>query len=342
MRHEDWQAWQAGRTVEDDHQKTAATPVSANPGQKKGRPVRGGMGWPMATLLFGLAVIGACAYILTYVIDSLGSVGSLTRAPGVGVLVIEDEITGSIWATDILRGFNEDSNIRAVVIRVNSPGGGVAPCQEIYKAVKNMKKPVVVSMGSIAASGGLYIAAAGDLIMANPGTITGSIGVIMQSVEVSGTMEKIGLKSQVIKSGEYKDIGSPFRAMRENERALLQKMVNEVYEQFLGDLSAGRPKLGEAAVRALADGRIYSGAEAVKLGLVDEVGGFEDAVARAAKMGGLEAGKRPELTIDDGRKPWWQTFIASKTNIGLALPPALTPGFSLKYIYQPDFGSNVY
>ena len=314
----------------------AATPPPA------GRPPKkSGLGWPMAFLILGLATIGGCCYSFANFTSSVFSPIEFGSAqPSVGVLVMENEISGSVWATDAIHKFKKDANIKSVVIRINSPGGAVAPCQEIYNALKALQKPIVVSMGSVAASGGLYVAAAGDHIMANPGTITGSIGVIMQSVEVSGTMDKLGLKSQTIKSGEFKDMGSPFRALKNNERELLQKMVNDVYEQFLADLTEGRKNMKPEDLRNLADGRIFTGAEAKEAGLVDELGGFEEALLRAAKLGGLPPNKRPELVVEDGRKPWWETVIHSKSQSpGLSLPPALTPGFSLKYIYQPDLGS---
>lgn len=336
MRPEDWQAYQAGRGGTNPG---GGQPVPPAPLYSYRDPAlrRGGMGWPLAVLLLGLGLIGGCCYSVGSFADSFGSSIRNMGAtePGVGVLVVEDEITGSIWATDIIHEFAEDDNIKSVVLRINSPGGSVAPCQEIYNALKVLDKPVVVSMGSVAASGGLYIAAAGDVILASPGTVTGSIGVIMQSVEFGGAMEKIGLKSETIKSGEYKDIGSPYRPMLDNERALLQGMVDEVYEQFVKDLTAGRVNMEAAAVRRAADGRIYSGAEAHRLGLVDHLGGFEDALMIAAKMGGLPEGERPELVVEDGRRPWWQNAMQGKSAL-VDIPPALSPGFSMKYLYRPD------
>mgnify|MGYP003623601014 CR=1 FL=1 len=298
------------------------------------------MGWPLAFLLLGLAMVGGCCFSFANFTSAVFSpLEAKTGQPSVGVLVMEDEISGSVWATDVINKFKKDANIKSVVIRINSPGGSVAPCQEIYNAVKSLNKPVVISMGSVAASGGLYIAAAGDYIMANPGPITGSIGVIMQSVEVTGTMDKLGLTSQTIKSGEFKDMGSPCRPRKANERELLQKMINQVYEQFLTDLTAGRQNMNPEELRKLADGRIFSGAEAKELGLVDALGGFEDALLEAAKRATLPTNKRPELVIEDGRKPWWETVMYSKSQqTGISLPPALTPGFSMKYIYQPDLG----
>ncbi|UQZ90296.1 signal peptide peptidase SppA [Deltaproteobacteria bacterium Smac51] len=341
MRPEDWQAYQAGRSAgASPTGGSAASPPPSQPYMNAPlpRPPRRGMGWPMAFLLLGLAMIGGCCYSIGYMVDSWGPSirGTGATEPSVGVLVVEDEIFGSIWATDTITRFADDPNIKSIVVRINSPGGSVAPCQEIYNSLKDLNKPIVVSMGSVAASGGLYIAAAGDVIVANPGTITGSIGVIMQSIEVTGTMEKLGLKSEVIKSGEFKDMGSPFRPLKNNERELLQRMVMEVYEQFVADLTAGRKNMDAATVRRLADGRIYSGSDAHRLGLVDELGGFEYAVAIAAKRGGLPAGVRPTLVIEDGRRPWWETVMESKSAVNLAIPPALTPGFSLKYLYQPE------
>lgn len=350
MRPEDWQAYQAGRATGTGSPISNAggnTPTPAQPSQpylaapQQIRAPRRGMGWPMAVLLMVLAMIGGCCYTAAHIADSFGpglEMGATEAS--VGVLVVEDEITGSIWATDAIHRFQEDPNIKSLVLRVNSPGGSVAPCQEIYTALKGFDKPIVISMGSVAASGGLYIAAAGDVIVANPGTITGSIGVIMQSVELSGAMDKIGLKSETIKSGAFKDMGSPYRPMRNDERALLQNMIDEVYEQFVKDLSAGRVNLKESEVRALADGRIFSGAEAHRAGLVDELGGFEKAVSIAAQRGGLPRDERPNLVVEDGRLPWWETAMQSKTGLNLEIPPALTPGFSMKYLYQPDLGSD--
>ncbi len=336
MKPEDWQTYQTQRA--GGEARPAGAPLYPQPAPAQTRK-SGRLGWPMAIVLLGLGLIGGCCYSFNRVVDSLWTVKEGAADPSVGVVVLENEIFGSIWVTETLHTFKNDDNIKSVVIRINSPGGAVAPCQEMYTAIKALNKPVVISMGAVAASGGLYVAAAGDLIMANPGTITGSIGVIMQSVEVAETMEKIGVKSITIKSGEFKDIGSPFRAMRPDERQILQNMVMEVYEQFVTDLAAGRPKLPLAEIRRLADGRIYSGAEARKLGLVDELGGFEEALRRAAQMGGLPADQRPNLIIEDGRRPWWEATMFSKLGLDLSLPPALTPGFSFKYLYQPDLSS---
>jgi len=321
MTPEDWQAYQ--------NQALAGRQAAGRTAKKQGA-----MNWPLAVLLLGLGLVGGCVYTLGRLADSVDLKPTRASEPSVGVLVLEEEIVGSLWATEALSHFQNEDNIKGVVLRINSPGGAVAPCQEIYRAVKALKKPVVVSMGSVAASGGLYVAAGGDLIMANPGTVTGSIGVILQTVEIGGAMDKVGLKSRTIKSGPFKDLGSPFREMRPEEELLLETMVGEVYEQFLEDLAAGRPKLKPEEVRRLADGRIFSGAEAKRMGLVDELGGFEEAAKRAAAMGGLilKPGERPKLNTWDGRPGWWDLL---RGRLDLSLPQGLKPGLSLKYIYQP-------
>ena len=296
-------------------------------------------GWPLVFLILGLASI----YITYLVLSAIGgflvdATSTNVSGPAVGALFIEGEIQDSVWATDALSALNKDPEVMAIVVRIDSPGGSVAPCQEIYQALERIEKPVVVSMGSVAASGGLYIAAVGDKVFANPGTVTGSIGVIMEAIEFSETMEKVGLKSQVIKSGDFKDLGSPFRAMREDERLLLQSLVLEVYEQFVADVAKGR-KMSPEAVRLLADGRIFSGQEAKKNGLVDELGSFDDAVLLAAKMAQMDTSDGPpEVIYESERGLWWQHLLSGKLSFLQSLgAPSLTPGLSLKYMYQPSF-----
>ncbi|MDR2422571.1 MAG: S49 family peptidase, partial [Deltaproteobacteria bacterium] len=184
-------------------------------------------GWPLAFLILCLAVVGSCHYSVLNMTDSISQGVSLakhlTPESSVAVVSVEGEIVSSIWADTALKRYDDDQNVIAVVLRLDTPGGAVAPCQEIVETIRAMSKPVVVSMGSVAASGGLYLAMAGDHVMANPGTLTGSIGVIMFAFQVSEAMEKLGVKGEAITSGQFKDIGSPFRAMREEERAIIQK-----------------------------------------------------------------------------------------------------------------------
>jgi protease-4 len=204
-----------------------------------------------------------------------------------------------------LNDYADDSSINAIVIRVDSPGGGVVPSQEIYNAVKHARqegKKVVVSMGSVAASGGYYVAAAADLIVANPGTMTGSIGVKMEFANIEKLLEKIGIKGMVVKSGEYKDVGSPFREMTENEQLLLQGVIDDVQTQFVMAVAEGR-KLPEADVRAIADGRIFTGQQALALKLVDQMGDLEHSIRAAAGLAGIKG--KPYVVKKDKKMPFF-------------------------------------
>lgn len=179
--------------------------------------------------------------------------------------------------------------VKAIVLRIDSPGGAVAPSQEIYQEVKRAakSKQIVASMGSIAASGGYYVACPAHKIIANPGTITGSIGVIIEFTNISGLLDMMRVKTETIKSGDYKDIGSPLRDMKSNERKLLQSFVDNVHNQFVNAVAESRG-MDKEKVREIANGMIYSGEQALGLGLVDELGGFEDAIKLAGKLAGIE------------------------------------------------------
>jgi len=189
----------------------------------------------------------------------------------------------------VLGEYRDDPAVRAVVLRINSPGGVVAPTQEIFTAVRRLreaKKPVVASLGSVAASGGYYVAVAADRIYASPGTLTGSIGVVMQLANLEGLLKKVGVEYVVVKAGAYKDVGSMARAMTPEERRILQSLLDDVYDQFILAVADGRG-LEPKDVRAFAEGRIYSGRQAHGLKMVDDLGGLEDAIEAAAKMAGL-------------------------------------------------------
>jgi protease-4 len=256
-------------------------------------------------------------------------------SPGIAVLAIRGEIISTEWAVRAVKAFQADANVRALVIRIDSPGGLVAPCQELVKALENFRKPKIASMGSVAASGGYYIAVSADTIYANPGTITGSIGVIMEAIEFSGAMEKLGVKSEVIKSGRYKDSGSPFRAMRPDEREVLESMLMNVYEQFVKDVMKGRQRMTEEAVRALADGRVYSGEEARLLGLVDETGGYEDAVMEALRKAGLPLDQEPETVYEDGQISVLAQLLSGSMSFLDPLKSKASSGLTMKFIYRP-------
>ena len=197
----------------------------------------------------------------------------------IGVVEIEGVISGSKEVMDDIVDFKDDASIKGVILRINSQGGGVGPTQEIYREVVKLteKKKVYVSMGTTCASGGYYIASAGQKLYANPSTITGSIGVIMELMNVEDVLKKIGLKSNTIKAGEYKDTGSPFRPMTPEERAYMDGIVTNIYDQFTKDVATGR-KMNVETVKKLAEGRIYTGTMAKDVGLVDAIGNFYDTV----------------------------------------------------------------
>lgn len=209
----------------------------------------------------------------------------------IALIRIEGLIADSKATIDEIHRYRDDDSIKAILLRIDSPGGAVVPSQEIYDEVKKIrdlgKKKIVTSMGTVAASGGYYIASASDRIIANPGTLTGSIGVIMELVNVEGLLEKIGVEGIVIKSGKNKDVGSPFRKMKEEERALLQNVMDDVHAQFIEAVAQGR-SLKIDAVRSLSDGRIFTGRQAKELGLVDELGSLQDAIQQTAELAGLQ------------------------------------------------------
>ncbi len=245
-----------------------------------------------ALALLGLlvvAVIGV-SLLISMTLDS-GWLGG----EKVGVIRIEGVITDSRETIEELRRFRDNPSIKAVVLRIDSPGGGVVPSQEIHaellKARKDGRLKVVASMGNLAASGGYYIAVATDKIVANPGTLTGSIGVIMELANVQGLLEKVGVQSVVIKSGRYKDLASPFRAMSAEDRALLQSVLDDVHDQFIRAVATGRAMKVEQ-VRDLADGRIFTGRQARTAKLVDELGDLQDAIKLAARLVGIEGEPR--------------------------------------------------
>lgn len=213
---------------------------------------------------------------------------SISKTGKVAVIPVSGMITDSEPVIEQLKKFGSDNAVKAVVLRINSPGGGVAPSQEIHEEVRklNAKKPVLASMGTIAASGGYYIAAATRKVYANPGTMTGSIGVVMPFVSFKDLVEKLGLKGMAVKSGEFKDIGSPLREMTREDRQILQSVVDNVHMQFVDAVAAGR-KMPREDVMRIADGRILTGEQAKALGLVDALGNLEDTVADAGRMGGI-------------------------------------------------------
>jgi protease IV len=246
----------------------------------------------------GLLVFLAVAIILflgvflsTFIIE-----GGALANERIALVRIEGVILDAKETIEEIERYGENPTIKAIILRINSPGGAVVPSHEIHKEIKRIraesKKKVIVSMGTVAASGGYYIASASDRIVANPGTLTGSIGVIMELANVTGLLEKIGVESVVVKSGRHKDIASPFRRMEKEEREILQRVLDDVHLQFIEVVSEGRG-LEMSQVRRLADGRIFTGRQAKELGLVDDLGGLQDTIRMAAEMVGIKG--KPQI-----------------------------------------------
>jgi len=307
-------------------QNQSEQPQPASTGQQPpSSPPRRRTNW---ALIIGIALVvlvvlvGGFLLAITFAFfGAMGVTADLSTGPQVGIVTISGLISagdssgawpfggsrGARATMSQLRQAAEDSSVKAVVLRINSPGGSAAASQAIYKEIQRLTKhkPVVVSMGDVAASGGYYVACPADAIFANPATITGSIGVIFETLSFYEFMEKYGLESEIIKSGKYKDTGSPFRPMRSDERELLQDTLMGVYDQFVRDVAQARG-MDETKVKKLADGRIYTGEQALEAGLIDQLGNFYDAVDEAAKRGGIKG--RPKLKQFGGGSPWNSLF----------------------------------
>lgn len=249
----------------------------------------------LCLILTGLLVL---LFFLTIIIVLLQK--NVPMGEKVALVRIEGPIIDSKNAIEEIKDYVNNPSIKAIILRVDSPGGAVAPSQEIYEEVRKAasKKTVVVSMGSVAASGGYYISSAATRIIANPGTLTGSIGVIMEIPNIEGLMNKVGIKTEVIKSGRHKDIASVFRGRTKEEREILQAVLDDVHEQFINAVAEGR-KMVPDDVRKIADGRVFTGKQAKALGLVDELGNLEDAIKSASKLAGIKG--EPEVVTKKER-----------------------------------------
>ena len=242
-------------------------------------------------IIFG--VFGGIALLFSGFNDSTFDLSKV--GPKVAVIEVNGVIDSSEDIIRQLKKYQDDGSVKALVLRIDSPGGGVAASQEIYEQLLNFKKDgkyIVVSMGAVAASGGYYIACAADTIFANPGTITGSIGVIFSFPVFQNLMDKIGMKLEVVKSGELKDVGNYSRDMSPKDRAMLQSVIDDTYKQFVGVVAEGRG-LDTAYVKTIADGSVFTGNQAVGLRLIDKLGTLEDAIAKAGEMSDL--GSTPRL-----------------------------------------------
>lgn len=259
--------------------------------------------WPvlaaLALFMIPILLCGLCSL-------SAGLSGAQASGPAFGPAVAVIRVEGAIFSgesgglvpgagseaiIDLIERANEDPTVRAIVLRIDSPGGGVVASDEIYHALTQVDKPIVVSMGSMAASGGYYIAMAADFIYATPHTLTGSIGVISEFIVADELLDEIGVEMVVITSGAMKDFGSPYRGMTEEEQTYWQALSDEAHGSFIQIVADGRG-MDVEEVRALADGRVFSGIQAADLGLIDDVGYLDDAIAEAAELGGIEGEPR--------------------------------------------------
>lgn len=250
-------------------------------------------------------------------------------------------IDSALSARKKIRKAADDDHVKGLLIRINSPGGTVATSQEAYDAVRYFRskgKPVVVSMSDVAASGGYYIASAADRVFALPGTLTGSIGVIMHLMNLQEIEKKVGIEPVVIKSGQFKDIGSSDRAMTQAEKDLLQSIIMDSYDQFVTAIADGR-KMDKGTVKQLADGRIYSGRQALKVKLIDELGGYDDALANVQTLARTKFNLKKDLYVDDEKG---LNAFASLLESGLKVPPPdsvlkgyIPESFQTRYLNQP-------
>lgn len=277
-------------------------------------------------LLFSLIVV----ILITILSYALTFTQKITTGEKVGLIRIEGVILDSTHIIDEIKKYSEDSSIKAVVLRVNSPGGAVAPAQEIYKEIIKLKKlkKVVVSMGALAASGGYYVACPADKIVANPGTLTGSIGVIMEIPNFEGLLKKIGVETQVIKSGKHKDIASPFKSMSPEERKILQSVLDDVHEQFISAVSDSRG-IEFDEIKKLADGRIFTGKKAKELGLVDALGNLEDAIKLAGQISGIKG--EPQVVTKKKKFSFWNIL---SDGFPKELIKDSFPTIKLKYMFK--------
>jgi protease-4 len=269
--------------------------------------------WFLGIVAVLFALLAGFVLLLSFVVTS--SIPSetevVTHGSGEKIAVVEvyGPIRSSTETNRQLKEYADDTSIRAILVRVDSPGGGVVASQEIYEQIRDVRdggKPVIVSMGSLAASGGYYIACGATRIVANRGTLTGSIGVIAEFLQLREALDKLGVDVKIIKSGRLKDAGAPVKEMTKEDEQYFQSLMDEVHLQF-ADVVIEERGMARPEVMALADGRVFTGEDAVAKGLVDTIGTFEDAVTIAAGIAGIDG--EPALVRERKRKVWWEGFF---------------------------------
>jgi len=270
--------------------------------------------WGCALLIVGTVATVALAFFVVNVAMSGDEFGMAQLHGRVGLVEVVGEISESESVVDQIDRMQRDPSVKAVVIRLDSPGGGVAASQEIYDAVRRLRdegKPVVASMGGVAASGAYYVACAADSIVANPGTLTGSIGVIMSFPNTEELFRKVGIRFETIKTGKFKDVGSMWRPMTDDEKTLLHEVLTNVYDQFIDAIVDGR-SMAREDILPYADGRIFSGDQAQEYGFVDRLGSLEEAITMASEMAGIEG--RPSVVRKERRHVSVFDFLDEKMN----------------------------
>ena len=269
--------------------------------------------WIFLAFILGFILpICSCAGIGLITLNAFGQMAGESTSPvfGAGDAVAVIDLTGTITSDqpepitttlitpsqvdELLKQAQDLDQVKAVVIRINSPGGSVVASDEIYHMLLDFDKPVVIWMGEMAASGGFYISCAGDYVIAHRDTLTGSIGVISQFINAEEFLNKYGIEAVVITSGPHKDMGSLFRGMTDEEQKIWNEMIDQIYDDFVQIVAEGR-NLPEETVRELADGRVYTGQQALEYGLIDAVGLTSDAIEKAAELGGIEG--EPQVII---------------------------------------------
>jgi len=294
-------------------------------------------------LLVGLLLGGVIAAIIVFAIALIvvwgrDERGHMAIGRGkVGILPIEGEIVDSRKTLRELDEFADNDSIKAIVVRINSPGGAVAPSQEIHREILRVReetgKPVIASLDTVAASGGYYIAVACQEIVANPGSITGSIGVIAQWFNIEKLVEWARVSPQTFTSGDMKDAGSPYRPMSELEKAYYQRIVTQLHGQFVAAVIEGRSgKMPAEEVRKVADGRVFTGEEANDIKLVDELGGLEDAVRRAAELSGIKG--EPAVIYPKRERPGLLDVLADAQARPTAMVEKFLAGKGSPFLYR--------
>jgi len=269
--------------------------------------------------LYGLAVLTVLAVLVIMISHKNNKTSWFDHQQRIAVLPLEGEISSSRKWISTLNDFADDQRVAGILIPINSPGGQVAPSQEMYAAIRQVrddkKLPIFVTMSSVAASGGYYAALGAEQIFANAGTLTGSIGVIMQFPNYADLMEKIGVGMRIVKSQEFKDAGSPYREMTARERAYYQDLINDVYTQFTEVVSRERG-IDELNMISLANGRVFTGRQAYAAGLIDSIGTFEDARTALCRRAGISTDS-PLLYPPEPRRSWWTIL---REDVSSAIP----------------------